>query len=137
MTKNIGLWIDHETAFIVIISNDDQKIKKIESGVESHIKTLGGSRTASPYGPQDVATERKLERKRKQHLHQYYQNIIDTIKDAKSIFIFGPGKAKIELKKEIKKFKELSTKVIGVETTDKMTEAQIIAKVKKIFETTK
>jgi len=137
MTKNIGLWIDHETAFIVIISNGDQKIKKIESEVESHIKTLGGSRTASPYGPQDVATERKLERKRKQHLHQYYQNIIDTIKDAKSIFIFGPGKAKIELKKEIKKFKELSTKVIGVETTDKMTEAQIIAKVKKIFETTK
>jgi hypothetical protein len=134
MTKNIGLWIDHETTFIVIISNGDQKIKKIESEVESHIKTLGGSRTASPYGPQDVATERKLERKRKQHLHQYYQNIIGAIKDADRIFIFGPGTAKLELEKEIKKSKKLAAKITGIEPADKMTEGQICAKVKKFFE---
>lgn len=134
MTKNIGLWIDHETAFIVIISNSDAKIEKIESEVESHIKTLGGSRTASPYGPQDVATERKLERKRKQHLHQYYQKIIAAVKDAHRIFIFGPGTAKSELEKEIKKSKELSAKIAGVERADKMTEGQTIANVKKFFE---
>ncbi len=134
MTKNIGLWIDHETAFIVIISNGDQKIKKIESKVESHIKTLGGSRTASPYGPQDVAIERKLERKRKQHLHLYYQNIIGIIKDADRIFIFGPGAAKSELVKELKKSKALAVKIAAVDSADKMTEGQICAKVKKFFE---
>lgn len=134
MTKHIGLWIDHETALIIIISNSDQKIKKIESEVESHIKTLGGSRTASPYGPQDVATERKLERKRKQHLHQYYQKIIGVVKDADRIFIFGPGAAKSELEKEMKKSKELSLKIAGVEPADKMTDGQAIAKVRKFFE---
>jgi hypothetical protein len=134
MIKNIGLWIDHETALIVIISNGDQKIKKIESAVESHIKTLGGSRTTSPYGPQDVATERKLERKRKQHLHQYYQKIIGAVKDADRIFIFGPGAAKSELEKEMKKSKEIAVKITGVEPADKMTEGQTVAKVKKFFE---
>lgn len=134
MEKNIGLWIDHEIVFIVIISNGDTKIKKIESEVESHIKTLGGSRTASPYGPQDVATERKLERKRKQHLHQYYQRIISVVKDADRIFIFGPGTAKSELEKEMKKVKELAAKITGVEPADKMTEGQICAKAKKFFE---
>ncbi|UCE07363.1 MAG: hypothetical protein JSW07_04855 [bacterium] len=134
MKKYIGLWIDHEKTFVVIIVNGDQKINKIESEVESHIKTLGGSRTATPYGPQDVATERKLERKRKQHLHQYYQKIIDTIKDAHQIFIFGPGAAKSELEKEMKKFKELTKKITGVAPADKMTEGQIVAKVKKFFE---
>lgn len=134
MTKKIGLWIDHETAVIVIISNGDQKIKKIESQVESHIKALGGSRTASPYGPQDVATEKKLERKRKQHLHQYYQKIIAAVKEANRIFIFGPGAAKAELEKELKKSKELSLKIAGFEPADKMTEGQVIAKVKKFFE---
>ena len=134
MTKNIGLWIDHETAFIVIISNGDQQIKKIVSGVESHIKTLGGSRSVSPYGPQDVATERKLERKRKQHLHQYYQKIIGAVKDADLIFIFGPGTGKSELEKEMKKSKKLTAKIAGVEPADKMTEGQMIAKVKNFFE---
>lgn len=133
MTKNIGMWIDHETALIVSISNGDAKIRKIESDVESHIKTLGGSRTASPYGPQDVAVERKLERKRKQHLRQYYQNIIGKIKEADSIYIFGPGVAKSELEKELRKSKELSDKIAAVETADKMTEGQICAKVKNFF----
>ena len=134
MTKNIGLWINHEIACIVFISNGDQKIKKIESEVEGHIKTLGGSRTASPYGPQDVATERKFERKRKQHLHQYYQKIISAVKYADCIFIFGPGAAKSELEKEMKKSKEIAVKITGVEPADKMTEGQMVAKVKKFFE---
>jgi len=134
MTKNIGLWIDHETTFIVIISNGDSKIQKIGSKVESHIKTLGGARTASPYGPQDVATERKLERKRKQHLHQYYQKVIGAIKDADHIFIFGPGAAKSELEKQMGKSKALSAKIVGIEPSDKMTEGQMIAKVKNFFE---
>lgn len=134
MIKNIGLWIDHEIALIVTISNGDAKIKKIESEVESHIKTLGGSRTASPYGPQDVSTERKFERKRKQHLHQYYQKIIGTVKDADRIFIFGPGTAKSELEKEMQKSKTLTAKIVRIEPADKMTEGQINAKVKKFFE---
>jgi len=134
MIKNIGLWIDHETALIVSISNGDTTIKKIESEVESHIKTLGGSRTASPYGPQDVATEKKLERKRKQHLHQYYKKIIAAVKDADRLFIFGPGTAKAELQKEMKKSKELSAKIAGVEPADKMTEGQICAKAKRFFD---
>lgn len=134
MKKNIGLWIDHETAVIVFISNGDQTVKKIESEVESHIKSLGGSRTASPYGPQDVAAEKKLERKRKQHLHHFYQNIIGVIKDVDHLFIFGPGVAKVELEKEIKKSKQLSVKISGIEPADKMTERQIIAKIKKYFE---
>ena len=134
MTKNIGLWIDHERTFLVSLKNREEKIIKIESEVESHIKSLGGSRTASPYGPQDVAAEKKLERKRKQHLHHFYQNIIGVIKDADHLFIFGPGAAKVELEKEIKKSKQLSAKISGIEPADKMTERQIIAKIKKYFE---
>jgi len=133
MKKNIGLWIDHEKAFVVSLAEGSEKIQKIVSGVESHIKTLGGSRSATPYSPQDVATERKLERRRKQHLHQYYQKIIDSIKDAGSIFIFGPGAAKTELEKELRKSRPLATSIAAIETADKMTENQILARVKKYF----
>ena len=134
MKKQIGLWIDHERAFIVSLVDSSEQILIITSDAESHIKTLGGSRTASPYGPQDVAAEKKLERKRNQHLHKYYQKIIATLKDAQQIFIFGPGAAKTELEKEINKFKELHGKIVDIKSSDKMTEGQIIAKVKKNFE---
>jgi hypothetical protein len=47
--------------------------------------------------------------------------------------IFGPGKAKGELEKEMHRSKSLALKVIPLETTDKMTEKQIAAKVRKFF----
>lgn len=133
MKKQIGLWIDHERAFIVSLVAGREEITIITSDVESHIKSVGGSRTASPYGPQDVATEKKLERKRKQHLHKFYQKIIPALKDAQQIFIFGPGVAKAELEKECDKNKEMIGKIVHIQSADKMTEAQIVAKVKNFF----
>ena len=133
MAKNIGLWVDHEKAFIVSMIEGNEKICKIESNVESHIKTLGGSRSATPYGPQDVSVERKIEARRKQHLRKYYLKLIDEIKDAQNIYIFGPGNAKIEMKKEMKKLKDIAAKILAVEAADKMTEGQIAAKAREFF----
>ena len=53
--------------------------------------------------------------------------------DAQKILIFGPGEAKIELEREIKKSKVLASRIVGVETTDKMTERQIKAREKEFF----
>lgn len=133
MKKQLGLWIDHERAVIVSLVDGSEQISIIPSDVESHIKSLGGSRTASPYGPQDVATEKKLERKRRQHLHKFYQKIISTLKDAQQIFIFGPGVAKTELEKECAKNKELIGRILDIQSSDKMTEGQMVAKVKIFF----
>ena len=55
------------------------------------------------------------------------------IGDAKKILIFGPGEAKGELEKEIKKRKDLSVTIVGVESADQMTDKQIVAKVRKFF----
>ena len=46
--------------------------------------------------------------------------------------IFGPGEAKGELKKRIKKNK-LSGRIVGIETVDKMTHRQILARVRQYF----
>ncbi len=133
MTKNIGIWIDHEKAFIISLMDGHESINRIESQVESHIKTLGGSRSATPYGPQEIATERKLTERRKQHLHKYYLKIIDELKDAQKIYIFGPGNAKLELEKEMRKSKNLAPKIAAVDAADRMTEGQMAAKVREFF----
>jgi hypothetical protein len=45
----------------------------------------------------------------------------------------GPGEAKVELNNHLQKLGPKSKPAIVIETTDKMTEAQIIAKVKRHY----
>jgi len=137
MKKHIGVWVDHEKAFVASILKDDEMMKEtihcIESNVEGHFRLSGGSRSRTPYGPQDVASEKKIDERRKHHLRQYYQKIIRAIQDSRKVLIFGPGEAKLELEKEIRKSKELAEKLVGVEAADKMTERQVAAKVRRYF----
>jgi hypothetical protein len=131
--KKVGIWIDREKAFIVTIEDEKESLKRIDSGVEKHIRASGGSRSKSAYGPQDVGPERKLEERRKHQSQRYYQAIAKAVRDAGKILLFGPGEAKVELEKEIKKSKALAFRVVGVEPADRMTEKQIAAKVREHY----
>ena len=134
MEKLFGLWVDHEKAIIVSLMGESHKVIHVESDIEGRFRLKGGSRSSTPYGLQDATSESKRDFRYSKHLNIYFQHIIDLLKEAKQIFIFGPGEAKIELKKEIEKNNVLSGKISDIETTDKLTEPQIVAKVKKYFE---
>jgi len=133
MKQSVGLWIDHRKAIVVTIENDKELMRVIESNVEPRVRLAGGSRTASPYGPQEVASESKRDERYRHHLDAYYSEVIQAIRDADSILIFGPGEAKGELKKALEESKELGRHIVGVESADKMTQRQIAAKVRDYF----
>jgi hypothetical protein len=133
MKKCVGIWIDHEKAFLVFILADKETTTSIESNVEGRVRLSGGSRSRTPYGPQDVASERKNEERHKHQLRRYYEKVIGALGDSKQIQIFGPGEAKIELEKEMKRSKALGSRIVSVEPADKMTEKQIAAKVRDFF----
>jgi hypothetical protein len=67
------------------------------------------------------------------HLNIYYDAVIAAVRNAGSILLFGPGDAKDELKKRLKK-NNLAGRIVGMETVDKMTDRQIAAKVRKYFQ---
>jgi hypothetical protein len=133
MEKLFGLWVDHEKAIIVSLMSGSHKVIHVESDVEGHFRLKGGSRSNTPWGIQGATSESKRELRYNKHLNIYFQNIIDLLKDAKQIFIFGPGEAKYELKKKIEENKMFLGKISDIETTDKLTEPQIVAKVKNYF----
>ena len=66
-------------------------------------------------------------------LNQFYTEVIEAIRDAEAILIFGPGEAKTELRQHLERAR-LGSKVIGVETADKMTDPEIAAKVREHFQ---
>jgi len=129
----VGIWIDHREAILVELTEHGESIRKIFSNAESNIRVSGGYGCARPYAPQDVARERKFERRRRLHLHRYYQDVIRALRGAEAIVVLGPGEAKLELQKEARKSSDLSDKLVAVEAEERMTDNQLIAKVRKFF----
>ena len=66
-------------------------------------------------------------------LARYYDAIISLLRGCGSILIFGPGETKGELKKRLEK-QPGAPRAITLETTDKMTEPQIVAMVRHHFQ---
>ena len=133
MKGNVGLWIDHVRAFIVFFDeNGEVNSKTLESNVEPSIKSTGGGRTKMPYGKGSVAVDKTQQRQQHQLKH-YYDEIIKYISSAAKIYLFGPGNAKKELNNEIQKIALMAEKVTAIDAADKITEPQMIAKVKNYF----
>ena len=126
MNTAAGIWIDHRKAVIVIVSDQGERTRQIESDVEKHVRFSGGSRS------EQGGAEDQQDRQFTGHLARYYDEVVEGLRDAESIFIFGPGEAKGELEKRLAS-KGLGGRVVGIETVDKMTERQIAAKVRQYF----
>ncbi len=135
MSTNAGVWIDHRQAIIVFISEDGQKVTHIESGVEKNVRSAGGSESRSANSAQSSAPEDVIDRKFANHLNVYYKEVIQCLKDAHGILVMGPGEARTEFEKQIHS-KEMQARVAASEKCDKMTEPQIIARVRDFFHAT-
>jgi stalled ribosome rescue protein Dom34 len=126
MGRQAGLWIDHRKAVIVLITEAGEQIKVIPSGMEKRTRFTGGP--ASEDGDTEDARDRQYE----QHLNSYYDLVIAHLRQAESILIFGPGEAKNELYKRMER-KGMEARLLPLESADKLTDAQVAAKVRKQF----
>jgi len=132
MNKQAGLWIDHREAIIVVLEDKKEETKRIVSSNEKHIRYSGSSHSKTPEGLKEVTSEDQRDRKFANDLNSYYDEVIAAIRDADSIQIFGPGEAKGELVKRLE-HAGLKAHIQAVETTDKLTDRQIAAKVREQF----
>ena len=130
MKTEAGLWIDHRQAVIVTLVDQVEETKRITSDIEEQVRYSG-----TPHGSHDDTTERRRDRQDRRfddHLGKYYNEVIACLREANSILIFGPGEAKDELQKQLEG-QALGERIVGVETTDKLTDGQIAAKVRQHF----
>ena len=127
-----GLWIDHREAVIVLLSGNKQETKRIKSGVERQLRRSGASPSAAPFESQMVPADDSREREYTGNLANYYEEVISCLRPASAILLFGPGEAKGELKKRIERDR-LDLRINRFETADKMTERQIVQKVRQHY----
>jgi hypothetical protein len=124
MSQNVGVWIDHSRAVIASAAADQVTTKTLKSDVQGHPHYAG---------QQDGGGEKKYEERHRAHLDRYYDEVIDQIGAPDGLLILGPGEARLELKERLSRSKALIALPVTVEAADKLTDAQIVAKVKKHF----
>jgi len=132
MKKEVGLWIDHRQAVIVISLDDEEEIKRISSNIEKHVRYSGTSHDSGVSESHNDTSEDGRDRRFNDQLNRYYDEIISYLRDATSILILGPGEAKVELQKRLQSH-EVSGHDVAIKTVDKMTDEQILAEVRQHF----
>lgn len=126
MKKQVGLWIDHRKAVMVIISEGGEETREITSNMEKHVRFTDGN------GSEAGSAEDIRDRQYGNHLNDFYEKVIAEIRDADTIQIFGPGEAKGELNKRLE-HGGFKGNILSIEAMDKMTDRQISAKVRGHF----
>jgi hypothetical protein len=131
MEKFTGIWVDHKKAVIISISGTTEEKQIILSDLEPRRRIAGEGKQYTRMGHAFIDPEHRQEERIRHQLDRYYQAVCKYVQDASDILIFGPGEAKLELKKSIEKQKALEEKNRQVETADRLTENQIAARVRE------
>lgn len=124
MSHEVGVWIDHKKAVIVSIAAGHVTTRTLESEVGPHPHYSGS---------QEGGGERKYEERHNLRLDQYYDDVISQIGQPDALLLFGPGEAKLQLKDRLGRSHASSARIAAVESTDKLTDPQIVTKVKEYY----
>ena len=133
MAGKIGVWIDHRKSILVRFNDGVEAVHEIDSEAEKHVRDAGGAGSGASHGSQYVVAGDKRDRKFMNHLNTYYDQVIQQFEHTEGLVIIGPGEAKGELDKRITS-KEMRKHILLVETADKMTKPQLVAKMRSSFE---
>lgn len=122
MKRTVGLWIDHKKAVIVFVDGKETELKLVNADIEKQHRQSGVETPAD-----DIR-----QRKSTVELSGFYDEVISAVRGAEEILLLGPGEAKGELKKRLEK-DNLGGRIVGIKTSDKMTDKQIVALVRGHF----
>jgi hypothetical protein len=132
--KYVGVWIDQKEANIIILNDDHIENKTILSEIETRERVEGETKVFGRFGDQYLNNEKGKKNKIEELTKIYLKNVLNSVKNADSILIFGPAQTKIKLGNFIQKDPKLSVKLNEIQNAEQMTDNQKIAFVKKYFQ---
>ena len=113
------VWIDHQEAHVIQFNADEHENATVSTrSKHGHLHQKAGVVGSGHH----VADQ------------TYLHEVVEAVASANEILIVGPGSAKLELMKHIVKHDaNIASKVVGIETVDHPSDAQLLAYAKKSF----
>lgn len=120
--KQIGICMDHASAHLMEMNNNDITSKTIKSTFSHEEKE------------RSLSKSEKLMHNKEQHKQaQYYQELAGEIKKFDHVLLFGPTEAKVELLNYMKENHDFEKIKFEIKNSDKMTKNQQYAFVRVYF----
>ncbi len=132
MAINAGVWIDHQQAIVVLMTDTGEEIRRIQSNADKPFASGGGPGPNQADRPQHFMTESTQERKFMNQLSTFYDEVLNGLSHVDSVLILGPGEAKGEFHKRLKS-QNFPGHVTELQTADKLTDRQLAARVRQQF----
>lgn len=131
--KNVGVWMDKEKAMIVTVNGTETEMTILESEVED-FRAVGGSRSKTKWGPQDVVQDSKYTEREKHQMKRYFEELSKALEAADHLVLYGPADTNRKFKHFLEDHhKNMAEKVKAVEKADSMTENQVKALIRDFF----
>jgi hypothetical protein len=132
MSDKAAVWIDHRRAIVVVLGAEGAHCREILSNVEKHPERGGDRPMRGSYEAHQVPADDSRQRALTGELNTYFDAVIEALRQFSPLLLLGPGEAKGELHKRLVKMNHTAV-VAAVLTEDKMTEPQLVAKVRSYF----
>ena len=124
MNQKVGIWIDHKSAVIVSALAGHVTTKTLESAVGAHPRFRASK---------VLEARRNTSNGTASNLTGTYDDVISQLVLPDALLIIGPGEAKLELKERLSRSKALSQCTVEIATAGRLTDPQIVAKLKEHF----
>jgi stalled ribosome rescue protein Dom34 len=137
MKKQAGVWIATKKAVIIFPKKNSSDIKIVDSSIEGRERVAGEKKLgkSSRFEIQFSNFETKKENRKIHEVQNYFKEVVNEIKDADEVVLFGPAEMKTELEKFILNESLQGPVIKRVETAESMTQNQMVAWVKKFYQT--
>jgi stalled ribosome rescue protein Dom34 len=119
MSRHTVVWLDQHEAIVLELQPDDFEASIVKAPA-SHIHRHAKGATEAKSHPED--------------LKHFFHDLVHALSSAQEILVVGPGVAKLHFIKYVhKNAHDLEPKIIGVETVDHPTDAQLVAHARSYF----
>ena len=93
MTMNAGVWIDHDKAIVVLLTDEGQEMLQIRSDQAASARSSAGLRRRTPQTPNDFVGEANRDQNMVSRRNEYYDQIIACVRNAQAILVLGPERS--------------------------------------------
>ena len=124
MNAKLGIWIDHKRALIVSVAREHSAVTRLQSSVRAH---------RHYHGAQDGGGEKKYEARHEQAVAHFVDAVARHVERGDEVVILGPGESKGALVRRIRQIKSLKGVATTTAAAGKLTEAQLVATIRRRY----
>lgn len=128
--RRVAVWIDHDHADIVESADGRKPVTHtIKSFVEPRHRSTGQAGVPPP-SRLGGNTEDHDRNRRALQLERFFDRVINAIPSESAVLVMGPGMAKSEFLKRVRRNPDLASRIVRVSTAGKLSINQIAAQLR-------